>query len=341
MTALQTIQTTTGARVPAGTEQPESRPALSLRLSVTARCQLRCLYCVPPGADGRPPTTVLSITEILRFVRAVRAAFSLTKIHITGGEPLIRADILDLIERLADEGIEGLALTSNGQRLAPMARDLKRAGLRRVNVSLDSIQQSTYRRITRGGDLHGVLRGLEAARECGLDPVKLNTVVLKGINEAETVDIARFALDAGCQARFLELMPIGCARSMFDRLFVSAREVRSRLATVFTFVPLPYEAGASSRNFLVQDAKGRAGVVGFIASETAPFCRGCSRLRLTSDGRLLWCLASGRGASVKALLRGSGAGAEEALARTVREGMAAKCARGAFDNAEGMVAVGG
>ncbi len=316
--------------------------SLELRISVTDRCQLRCLYCMPPaGVPMVSQEDTLSSEEILRFVRIVKSGFGLSKVRITGGDPLVRPGIVDLVRMLADEGIADLALTTNGHCLAEMAASLKDAGLRRVNVSLDSLDPETARRLSRGGDVGRTLRGIEAALESGLVPVKINAVVLRSHNAHEVTDLARFALDMGCQMRFLELMPIGCAKGMFKDAFVSASEVRARLEESFRLVPLPYEAGQTSRDFLASDGRGRRGIVGLIAPHTRPFCPGCRRVRMTSTGRLIGCLASGTGPNVRKLLRSDSPAAAKILAGIVTRELARKNPDHRFEAAGPMALVGG
>lgn len=323
------------------TSYTKYRP-LSLRVSVTDRCQLRCLYCMPSvGAPRLSREEVLSFEEIVRFVHVVRRRFALTKVHITGGEPLVRPGITDLVGMLASERIADLALTTNGQRLAELAAELKRAGLRRVNVSLDTLDAGAFRTLTRGGRLEHALEGIEAALHHELAPVKINTVVLRGYNDTEVVELARFALQRGCRVRFLELMPIGYAQAAFDDLFVPTPEVRAHLDRAFTLKPLVHKAGESSRNFLASGRHGREGIIGFISPETQPFCESCTRVRLTSTGRLISCLARGDGPNVRGLLGSDSPRAAEALQELVAMKLNRKRARTAFDTVRPMVAVGG
>ena len=184
-----------------------------------------------------------------------------------------------------------------------MASDLKRAGLHRVNISLDSLVAGAYAAITRGGDLQRVLAGIEAALRTGLTPVKLNAVVLRGYNDGELVNLARFAFERGCAMRFIELMPIGCAEEIFPDHFVPASEVRARLEKPFRLEPIAGAPGHSSRDFHALAKGGLRGVVGFISPETQPFCDGCRRLRLTSTGCLISCLARRDGLNIRSLLR--------------------------------------
>lgn len=314
---------------------------ISLRISVTDRCQFRCFYCMPSeGVSKDSRHDILRFEEIVRLVRAAKSCFALSKVHITGGEPLLRSGLTSLVAMLAGEGVGDLALTTNGRRLGDMAFALKQAGLRRVNVSLDSINARRFAQITRGGRLEDVLEGIEAARVAGLAPVKLNTVVMRGSNDTEVTDLARWALERGCPIRFLELMPIGCAKPMFKEMFVPASEVRQRLRTCFTLTPLPRRPGSSSRCFLASDAAGREGVIGFIAPQTQPFCSGCRRLRLTSTGQVLACLAREEGPNVRELLRSNSPTADEALAKMLSAELMRKSGRVGFTG-RAMVKVGG
>jgi len=321
---------------------PVRRPSVSLRISVTERCQLHCLYCMPPGGTPRAETREpLTNDEILRFVRAVKGRFHVTKVHVTGGEALCRPELPKLIGGLSEEGITDIALTTNGQRLAGMACELRDAGLKRVNVSLDSLDDRTFHSLTGGGKLSKTLAGVQAALCCGLAPVKINTVMLRGQNDQEIVPLVRFALSRGCHMRFLELMPIGCIRRRFDQLFVSSDEVRSRLDTAFRLEPLRRADGSSSRNFRVHDRHGLTGTVGFISPETEPFCAGCTRVRLTSSGQLIGCLARGAGPNVAGLLREGSPTAIQKLERLVTDILARKQRRDTFAAARPMSAVGG
>jgi len=203
------------------------------------------------------------------------------------------------------------------QLLAEMAPRLKRAGLHRINVSLDSLDAGTYAALTRGGDLRATLEGIDAALGCGLAPVKLNAVVLRGYNDAEVVELAGFALDHGCPIRFLELMPIRSSQIIFEELFVAASEIRTRLETQFALEPLDRGAGQTSRDFLASDRYGRRGVIGFISPMSQPFCDECTRIRLTSTGRLVSCLMRGLGPSIKGMLRSNLPAAGHLLKSTV------------------------
>ncbi len=318
-------------------EQP-----VSLRISVTDRCQLRCLYCMPPeGVPKRARQDILSFEEIVRFVRVVKLHFGLSKVHITGGEPLVRPGIVKLVEMLATEGIEDLALTTNGQCLGPIAQDLKLAGLTRVNISLDSLNDKTYALLTRGGNLKCALEGIQAALREGLSPIKLNTVVLRGYNDAEVTNMARWAIEHRCHIRFLELMPIGFAKGIFRDLFVPASEVQTHLEKPFVLRAMAYNLSQSSRDFLACDCHGGRGVIGFIAGHSRPFCHGCRRLRLTSTGQLIGCLARGQGSDTRSLLRCNAQHMDQALREIIKSGLASKRIRSEFDTTRTMASVGG
>ncbi len=317
-------------------------PPLQLRISVTDRCQLRCTYCMPfNGIPMRPHRDILSFEEIARFVRELQTEFDLVKVRITGGEPLVRRGIVDLVAMLAELNIRDLALTTNAQGLAGLAADLKRAGLRRLNVNLHSVNAATYANITRGGVLEQALDGIREALRAGLSPVKTNTVVIRGQNDGELADIARFVLSLGCRARFLELMPIAYARPDFERAFVPSAEILARLAGVFKLTPMDSLAGANSRDFQAADGSGIAGIVGLIASESSPFCGGCTRLRLTSTGELITCLARGKGIMVRDLLRSGAPDAGRTLRTMVAAELAGKRHRASFETPRPMAAVGG
>ncbi|MCX7805804.1 MAG: radical SAM protein [Planctomycetota bacterium] len=317
---------------------------LALRLSVTGRCQMRCFYCRSPGRSSRSSIAgevEIGAAEAVRFVRAVRAGFGLRSVRITGGEPLLREDICSLVEALASEGVPDLALTTNGQLLADAAAALKRAGLRRVNVSLDSLDDAVFRRVTGGGDLRRTIEGIGAAVSCSLLPVKLNCVVMRGINDAEVGNLVRFGIERGCHVRFIELMPIGPARELHDRLFVPSFETMRRLASDFDLRPLGRGAGSASRDFLARDRRGRTGVTGFISSETEPFCAGCRRIRLTSSGGLIGCLASGEPLDIWPLLKTAGGSPDAAILAAVSAALMAKPKGSGYRTSLPMLRIGG
>jgi len=315
---------------------------ISLRISVTDRCQLRCIYCMPAcGVPKRSHSDVLTFEQIVRFVRTVKRRFGLSKVHLTGGEPLLRTDIDLLVAMLAEQGAPDLAVTTNGQLLGQLAGRLKDAGLKRVNISIDSLAPETFCRVTRGGELQRTLDGLDAALDSRLAPVKINVTVLRNVNTQQIAGIARFGLHRGCEVRFLELMPIGPAAGQFDHLFVSSAEVKTALSEAFDLSPLPGPPGGTSRRFLVTDTRGRKGVIGFISPVSEPFCAGCRRLRVTACGQLVGCLAIGRGPDIRALLRRSAGPDPDQLVRAVREALGVKRSLHAFPTKNLMTFTGG
>lgn len=337
--------------------EKETGPALSLRISLTDRCMLRCAYCQPEGTRGvrglggldrqdACPTSVCgppacSAEEVVRFVRILRSRYAVEKARLTGGEPLLRADIADIVHGIAQEGVPDVALTTNAQRLAAAAPQLRGAGLRRVNVSLDSLRPDVFARLARGGSLAAALRGIDAALECGLLPVKVNMVVLRGVNDGEVADMLRFGLERGVAVRFLEVMPIGPAAGRFREWFVPSDEVRSQLEAEFRIGAAPLAPPGTSEDYFAEDAQGRKGVVGFIPSCSRPFCGGCRKLRLATDGRLIGCLASGEGPLVGGMLRRDSPAARRALLGIVEKTLAGKRPRGEFATPRLMAAVGG
>jgi cyclic pyranopterin phosphate synthase len=264
---------------------------LALRISVTDHCQLRCEYCrplelVPRMAKGQ----ILRPNEIVRFVRLVQDHLGLAKVRLTGGDPLVRDDIVEVAAALSSLGVPDLAMTTNGQRLAELAFPLHQAGLHRITVSLDSLKPEVFHNLARGGALSRSLDGIEAALTSGLRPLKINTVVMRGVNHDELHQLVDFAFARDAEARFIELMPTGLSPERYQQWFFSSQEVLTALGQNFQLTPLVYQSGSSSRRFHATDAKGREGIVGLISPNTQPFCAGCNRLRLTADGHLVGCL---------------------------------------------------
>jgi len=263
-----------------------------LRLSVTSACDLRCRYCRPVRSNE--PTrgsNNLADSERVEFVSHLAHAYGLKQVRITGGEPLVHGGLVDLVAliRCSCPSLE-IAMTTNGRRLAEHANTLARAGLDRVNVSVDSLEKDRYARIT-GGDLDDLLAGLAAAEASGLPPPKINTVVLRGENDDEISALAQWALRAGYEIRFLEAMPIGPASAYNQERFVSARAIRDVLSGTFRLTPCSASSGGTASRFVACGA-GLHGIIGTIAPVTEPFCGECRRLRLTADGALYPCLLS-------------------------------------------------
>jgi len=293
------------------------RPINYLRISVTDRCNLRCVYCMPAeGISLMSHNDILTYEEIYTVARAA-AGLGINKIRLTGGEPLVRLGLPELIQMLAQiEGIDDISLTTNGTLLGRYASELKSAGLRRVNVSLDTLKPDRFKLITRIGDNLGeVLAGIEVARAAGLDPVKLNVVVMAGINDDELLDFAAKTVTEGWQVRFIELMPL--VGKDTTPQFVSASEMRRRLEPLGELTPcLPSVGNGPAKYFRLPKAKG---AIGFITPISEHFCFQCNRMRLTADGRLRPCLLSDYEVDLKQPLRGgiSSAGLKELIKQAV------------------------
>ncbi|HEX7596695.1 MAG TPA: GTP 3',8-cyclase MoaA [Polyangia bacterium] len=315
---------------------------LALRISVTDRCPLHCVYCRPvPVGDLCKSADLLQTADVVRFVRTAQATLPVGKVRLTGGEPLVRRDIVDIVAALAPLELPDLALTTNGQRLASQARRLRQAGLDRINISLDSLDAEIFRQLSQGGDLTRTIAGIEAARTAGLDPVRINTVVLRGINDHQAESLLTFALDRGCELRFIELMPSGLRAQDYAGWFLSSHELRVRLGSRFKLVPEDAVPGSSSRRFRVLGPAGQRGWVGFISPNSHPFCSGCRRLRLTADGRLMGCLGRPDHIRLTGLLRSAEEGAEARIAAALLVALGCKRQPGPFSPAVPMSAVGG
>lgn len=290
------------------------RPLRDLRISVTDRCSFRCTYCMPREIFGRdfaflPPGQVLSFEEITRLTR-VFLSLGVEKIRLTGGEPLIRRDLPELVAMLAPlPGLRDLTLTTNGARLPQLANALKDAGLQRVTVSLDSLDDSVFRAIN--GVEFPVLRvldGIAAAQEAGLTPVKINMVVQRGVNEDSIVPMARYFHHSKCNLRFIEYMDVGATNGWRLEDVVPASEIISRIHAALPMEPLlPNYPGEVARRYRYIDGGGEIGV---IASVTQPFCGGCTRARLSAEGRLYTCLFASDGFDLRAPMRGGASDTE-------------------------------
>lgn len=274
-----------------------------LRISVTDRCNLRCRYCMPPS--GMPVKLaherVLRNEEIIEIAR-VAAGLGINKIRLTGGEPLVRKGIVELVGALAAlPGIQDLALTTNATLLGPLAQPLKDAGLRRINVSLDTLNPGRFREMTRGGDLAQVFEGLEAAEKAGLWPIRINSVLIGGDNVSEIRQMAELTLTRGYDVRFIELMPIGEAAAWTDERFVSADVVLEALPELIPDVSKPHDGPA--RYYRIPGARGR---IGLIQPVSCNFCADCDRIRLTADGKLKPCLHSNDEIDLLEMIRSGG-----------------------------------
>lgn len=292
-----------------------------LRISVTDRCNLRCVYCMPEqGVPLKPHHELLTLEEIARIVK-VAASLGITKVRLTGGEPLVRRGVVELVKMISSiPGIEDLAMTTNGVLLPAFAYQLKEAGLKRVNVSLDTLKPERFHRITRGGNLEDVLRGIEEAKKAGLTPIKVNVVVLEGFNRDEVVDFARLTIHDEWHVRFIEVMPVGTEAGDNLGKFVSMQEVREDIERALgPLLPASLRGNGPARYFQLKGAKG---TIGFITPISEHFCYQCNRLRLTSDGKLRPCLLSDFEVDIKTALR-SGA-TDEQLKEIIREAVRLK-----------------
>jgi cyclic pyranopterin phosphate synthase len=282
------------------------RPLRDLRVSVTDRCNMRCDYCMPAEVFGPdhaflPRAEILTFEEIARVVRAA-AGLGARKVRLTGGEPLLRRDLPALVRLLAEvPGVEDLALTTNGLLLAAQARELQQAGLHRVTVSLDALDEGLFRRLTGSSRPVGdVLEGMKAARRSGLG-VKVNCVVQSGVNEDEVLPLASLCREEGWVLRFIEFMDVGNHNRWERAAVVPSAVLRDRLEEVFGLVQVePACRGEVARRYGYADGRGE---VGFVSSITEPFCRDCNRARLTADGRLVTCLFAAGGPDLRGLLR--------------------------------------
>jgi cyclic pyranopterin phosphate synthase len=278
-----------------------------LRVSVTDRCNLRCVYCMPDvGMTFLPHDALLSFDEIVR-VATVAASLGVSSLRLTGGEPLVRKGLVSLIARLSLLGFDDLSLTTNGMLLTPLASSLASAGLTRVNISCDSLRADRFESIRRRGDLATVLSSMDAAEAAGLLPLKVNVVILRGVNDDEILDFAAFARDTGRVVRFIEFMPLDAQGQWDKSQIVAGREIFEQVSTVWPLEAVDAGGSAPAERFRFCDGRGE---IGLISSVTQPFCGSCNRLRLTSDGALRNCLFSDDELSVRDLIR-DGAGDEE------------------------------
>jgi len=298
-----------------------------LRISVTDRCNLRCVYCMPlEGLRFLPNAELLSAEEIERVVRAA-VSVGFRKFRLTGGEPTLRMDLLEIVERIAAvDGVGDLALTTNALLMTKLARPLKAAGLSRINVHLDSLNPATVERQMRWGTFDRIWEGVMASEEAGLTPIKLNSVVAAGYNEGDVVDLARLTLERDWHVRFIELMPLGggeCA-SLSIKRYVSNIETRRRIEAEFGSMTELASANLSdeARNYSIANARG---VIGFISPVSEPYCGTCNRMRLTADGKFHLCLLNDNELDVRNALRsGNGDGGLEAIAKIMVRAVSGK-----------------
>jgi GTP 3',8-cyclase len=293
----------------------------NLRISVTDRCNIRCVYCMPEQVEFLPRAQLLSFEEIERFVR-VAVALGIDKIRLTGGEPLVRRDIPLLIEKLvAIPGVKDIGLTTNGILLAPVARTLRDAGLKRINVSLDTMDPARFLQLTRRTGLEQVIEGILAAKAAGFDPVKINAIAMRGVTEDDVVPLADFSREHGLELRFIEYMPLDGGHLWEREKVLFAADIIDLLEQgIGPLRPVvDQDPRAPALDYDWVDGGGR---LGFIASVSRPFCMSCNRIRLTSDGKLRNCLFSLEETDIRALLR---AGASDStIAAAIRDSVASK-----------------
>jgi cyclic pyranopterin phosphate synthase len=314
-----------------------------LRISLTDRCNFRCVYCMPAvGMKFQPREELLTDDELIRAV-GLCERIGFTKLRLTGGEPTIRPHLVDLVRAMKSfDGIEEISMTTNALLLSRIAGDLKEAGLDRINVSLDTLDPDRFKLMTRGGRLDLVWAGLEAADAAGLRPIKINSVIVRGHNNHEVCDLAALTLERDWQMRFLEIMPMEGVGTVYDEGLVTSAETQARLEERFgALQPIDTPPGDPARVWRVSGAKG---TVGFISPISAPFCANCNRVRLTADGKLRLCLLRSDEVELRDMMR---AGATDAdLERQLRVGIWRKpwghgIAEGDRNTVRGMSQIGG
>jgi cyclic pyranopterin phosphate synthase len=305
------------------------RPLGALRISVTDRCNLRCRYCMPAASYRWLPTdSLLTFDEIERLAR-VFVGLGVRKLRLTGGEPLLRPGLPDLVARLARiDGVDDLALTTNGTRLAAAAADLRVAGLGRLTISLDTLDPEAMRALTRHGAPADVVAGLAAARAAGFQGTKLNTVVMRGVNEDQLEALVRFSTAEGVEPRFIEYMDVGGALDWQPELVVPGAEIVARLGRMFGGA-VPLARGEDPHAPAARWRLGTGAVIGVVTSTSTPFCRACDRSRLTADGTWFRCLYAVDGIDLRELVRAGATDPE--VAAVLREAWEARTDRGAVD----------
>jgi cyclic pyranopterin phosphate synthase len=284
-------------------EDRYGRVATDLRVSLTDRCNLRCSYCMPPeGLDWLPDDSVLTDDEVVRLIRIGVERLGIQEVRFTGGEPLVRRGLVDIVRRTRELGEHlDISVTTNALGLSRNATALKNAGLDRVNVSLDTARADTFHRITRRDRFHDVVAGLEAAQAAGLGPVKVNAVLLRGENEDQAPELLAWCLERGYELRFIEQMPLDAQHGWSREGMVTAEEIFASLSTAYTLTPAEEPRGSAPAELFTVD--GGPGTVGVIASVTRPFCGDCDRVRLTADGQVRNCLFARSESDLRAALR--------------------------------------
>jgi len=307
------------------------REVTYLRMSVTDRCDFRCVYCMSENMTFLPRAQVLTLEELATIGRAF-VDLGVEKIRLTGGEPLTRHNVMRLVNELGHlEALDELTLTTNGGRLEQMAADLQRAGVRRINVSLDSLQANKFLQLTRVGDLNKVLRGIDAAQAAGFEKIKLIAVILKNRNDDEVMNLLEFALDRGLDISYIEEMPLGQIDE-HDRAtaFCSSQELRDIISEKYSILETAEKTGGPSRYWRINGYQSK---VGFISPESENFCGSCNRVRLTVEGRLLLCLGNEHSVDLRQVIRRY-PGDDQALREAIVAAMEIKPERHYFDSSD-------
>ena len=289
-----------------------NRPIRDLRVSLTDRCNFRCFYCLPHGEPPIAPKEQMLSFEEIEYVCEIFVGLGIEKLRLTGGEPMLRRDIETIIRKLGplkNSGLRDLALTTNGYYLPDRAQSLKDAGLDRVTISLDSLKRDVFKRMTGVDVLDKVLAGIDAAKKAGLEPIKINAVIVRGHNEDEVADFAAFARDYDVKMRFIEFMPLDSGHEWAREDVVSGKEIRERISERFPLVRVDAARGSDTSS-RYRFADGAPGEIGIIAPVTEPFCGACSRIRLTADGQIRTCLFSTVEHSLRDVVRSGASRAE-------------------------------
>ena len=307
---------------------PFGREITYIRLSVTDRCNLRCTYCMAEDMQFLPRAKVLTLEEMEQIARAF-VELGVKKIRLTGGEPLVRKGVIDLVQNLGQlDGLNELVMTSNGVLLSDFAQPLADAGISRLNISIDSLKPDRFHSMTRFGVLDEVLAGIKAAQKAGFKQIKLNAVILNGVNDDELLDLTEFALDGGMDISFIEEMPLGYINShQRSETTTASKSLREQLSSKFSMAPSSKTTGGPSRYWKV---KGYDNQVGFISPMRVNFCSDCNRVRITTEGQLLLCLGNEHSLNLRDLIRRS-PGDSEKLKSAIREAISRKPERHHFD----------
>jgi cyclic pyranopterin phosphate synthase len=279
-----------------------NRPINYLRMSITDRCNLRCVYCMPKeGLSLIGHDDILRYEELLR-IAGIAVKKGITKIRLTGGEPLVRKGVVEFVSALSGiAGLHDLSMTTNGLLLSQAALPLRNAGLKRLNISLDSLNPDKYSKITRGGDINQLIAGIKRAQEAGFSPIKINVVVIRGINDDEITAFAKLSLEKNLHIRFIEYMPVGMENGWEQKHFVPTDEIRQHVKAIGTLIELPSDNGSGPAHMYT--IAGAQGKLGFISALSDHFCATCNRLRLTPDGKLRTCLFSDAEVDLKTPMR--------------------------------------